>query len=120
MKLSKRQLRVGSLLQQELAEVLLREMDWAHSGTLLTVTGVRVSPDLAIARCYVSLYGGRTEELFARLDSDSPEIRLRLGRRMGKSMRIIPQLIWQRDESLDEVDRIDSLLQSIRPTTERG
>jgi ribosome-binding factor A len=39
---------------------------------------------------------------------------------MGKSMRIIPQLIWQRDESLDEVDRIDSLLQSIRPTTEPG
>ncbi|MEY4145082.1 MAG: ribosome-binding factor RbfA [Bacteroidota bacterium] len=118
MKLSKRQLRVGSLVQQELAEVLLREMDWAHSGTLLTVTQVRVSPDLAIARCSVSLFGGKTDDLFARIESSTPEIRMRLGRRMGKNMRIIPQLIWQRDDSLDASDRIDALLQSERTSQE--
>ena len=118
MKLSKRQLRVGSIVQQELAEVLLREMDWAHSGTLLTVTQVRVSPDLAIARCSVSLFGGRTDDLFAQIESSTPEIRMRLGRRMGKNMRIIPQLIWQRDDSLDASDRIDALLQSVRPSQE--
>ena len=56
MKLSKRQLRVGSLVQQELAEVLLREMDWAHAGTLLTVTNVRVSPDLAIALVFFLVF----------------------------------------------------------------
>ncbi|MBM3919548.1 MAG: 30S ribosome-binding factor RbfA [Sphingomonadales bacterium] len=118
MKLSKRQLRVGSLVQQELAEVLLREMDWAHSGTLLSVTNVRVSPDLAIARCSVSLFGGKTDELFVQLESATPEIRMRLGRRMGKNMRIIPQLTWQRDDSLDASDRIDTLLQSVRTTPE--
>lgn len=118
MKLSKRQLRVGSLVQQELAEVLLREMDWAHSGTLLTVTNVRVSPDLAIARCSLSLFGGNTDELFAQIESSTPEIRMRLGRRMAKNMRIIPQLTWQRDDTLDASDRIDALLHSLRSSQE--
>lgn len=111
-------MRVGSLVQQELAEVLLREMDWAHSGTLLTVTNVGVSPDLAIARCSVSLFGGKTDELFARLESETPEIRMRLGRRMANNMRIIPQLTWQRDDSLDSSDRINALLQSVRSNQE--
>jgi ribosome-binding factor A len=93
-------------------------MDWAHSGTLLTVTNVRVSPDLAIARCSVSLFGGKTDELFARLESETPEIRMRLGRRMAGNMRIIPQLTWQRDDSLDSSDRIDALLQSVRSNQE--
>jgi len=53
-----------------------------------------------------------------QLESATPEIRMRLGRRMGKNMRIIPQLTWQRDDSLDASDRIDTLLQSVRTTPE--
>ena len=92
--------------------------------SLITVTGVRITPDLSIARVYVSImpigtipaYRDRQEEpatkqgIIDAILTHSADIRRRLGLREGKQLRIIPQLDYFLDDSLDMAERIDNLL----------
>lgn len=107
---SKRQLRVAKLLQEELADIFQRELPGLVAGQLVTITKVRVSPDLSLARYNVSVLGGDKKALVARLNDHKAEVRLRLGQRIRHQMRIVPQLECYLDDSLDYIDRIDKLL----------
>ena len=108
-----RQEKVASLLKKDIGEILRKEGPSYAPGKMLSVTTVRVSPDLAVAKIYVSVFPSNDpQEEMTRLRSYSSDVRRRLGKLIGKQMRIVPQLLFYVDDSLDYAERINQLLDS--------
>ena len=110
---STRQNKVCRLIQQDLGDIFLKEMKPVLGNSLITVTKVRISPDLSVARIYVSLMmigGGTKEGLLALIRENTGDLRRRLGLREGKQLRIIPHLEFYIDDSLDYIENIERLL----------
>ncbi len=106
-----RQNKVNSLLVQELAAVFLEEGRALFPGGMITVTGVRVSPDLGIAKTYLSLFPTKDNKaVLERIKEHAHQLRGKLGRRIGKQMRVVPELLFYLDDSLDRAEEIDKLL----------
>ncbi len=105
-----RQQKINRLLQKELSEILL--LDAKHiPGVLITVSGVRVSPDLGLAKVYLSFFPTeKGKELLQALKTNAKTIRFDLGKRVGKQLRVVPELVFYLDDSLDYVENIDNLL----------
>ena len=106
-----RQLKVAREIQRDLAEIIRRSGMAAYEGAMVTVSGVKMSPDLALAKVYVSIFpsakAGRTMEL---LEENNRKLRGELGRQVAKQLRIVPELAFFLDDSLDYVEHIDELL----------
>ncbi len=80
-------------------------------GAILSVTAVRVSPDLSNARVYLSIFPSElTEKVLNSLTEKNKNIRFILGKKIGKQIRIIPELRFFVDDSLDYIEKIDELL----------
>lgn len=80
-------------------------------GAILSVTAVRVSPDLSYARVYLSIFPSElTEKVLNSLTEKNKNIRFILGKKIGKQIRIIPELRFFVDDSLDYIEKIDELL----------
>lgn len=108
---SQRQLKVSRLIQKELGEIFQRETKVFFGNALITVTQVRVSPDLGIAKVYVSLFNvPDTAALLTAIKVHTKEIRTRLSDRVKKQVRIIPNLSFFIDDSLDYALHIEELL----------
>jgi ribosome-binding factor A len=106
-----RQNKVNSLLQKEMAEIILLEGRNLLPGGLITVTGVRVSPDLGLAKVYLSLFPVKDKKAaLERIKEHGPQLRGMLGRRIGKQVRVVPELNFYVDDSLDRQEEIDKLL----------
>ncbi len=103
--------KIGRLLQKELGDLFLKEAK-SMQGTLITVTGVRVSADLSVARVYLSIFpSGKGAELLKAIEANNKSIRYDLGQRVRLQLRKIPELSFFLDDSLDYVENIDKLLQ---------
>lgn len=108
---SVRQNKVNSLLQQELAGIFLQEGRTLLPGGLITVTGVRVSPDLGVAKVYLSLFPVKDKPaVMERIKEQGHRLRGELGQRVGRNLRVIPELHFHLDDSLDRAEEIDRLL----------
>ncbi len=121
---STRQQKIARLIQQDMSEIFLKEMKPKLGNSLITVTTVRITPDLSIARLHVSLMPigelpatphreaakATQENLLAAIKELTPDLRRRLGLKEGKQLRIIPHLEFYLDDSLDYAERIDQLL----------
>ncbi|MCB0793254.1 MAG: 30S ribosome-binding factor RbfA [Flavobacteriales bacterium] len=108
---SVRQNKVNSLIQQEMAHVMQQENTVLLPGGMITVTGVRVSPDLGLAKVYVSLFPVKEKEAaMQKIRDHAQHLRGMLGRRVGKQLRIVPDLHFYLDDSLDRAEEIDRLL----------
>ncbi|MBS0011698.1 MAG: 30S ribosome-binding factor RbfA [Bacteroidales bacterium] len=108
---STRQKKVSRLLQKELAEILRQKTTELAKGKMITVTTVRVSPDLGLAKIYLSVFpSGNSEDTLEKIRDNTPRIRNELGSRVRKQLRIIPEIAFYLDDSLDYIDNIDSLL----------
>lgn len=108
-----RQNKISRLIQQDLGDIFLREMKPLLGQSLITVTGVRITPDLSIARVHVSIMpiGGADKQALMQLIRDNTsDIRRRLGMREGKQLRIIPELDFHLDDTLDYIENIERLL----------
>ena len=102
--------RINRLIQKEVSD-LFRIQTQSVPGTLITVTSVTVSPDLSIARVRLSIFPSeKSEELLESIRSSAKTIRYDLGLRIGKQQRKLPELTFFIDDSLDYLERIDSLL----------
>jgi len=109
--LSKRQNQVGRLIQCELAELLLKEGKNWLPGKLLTVTAVRMSPDLGVAKVYLSIFpSGQAAADLNEIKKQYGHIRHVLGDSIKNQMKRIPELIFYIDDTLDYVQRIDDKL----------
>ena len=106
--------KVSRLIQKELGEILRQETQRRHSGELISVTEVRLTPDLSSARVFLSYFPDKKkEELRDYIKTITPAIRGEMGRRMSSQLRRIPELIFLEDTSLEEARRIDMLLDHI-------
>ena len=106
-----RQNKVSRLVQREIANILLQMNKSRYRGKLITVTIVRVTKDMSIARIYLSIYPSEVStNILSEIKSNSKAIRGELGRRIGKNIRIIPDLEFYIDDSLDYIEHIDQLL----------
>ena len=107
---STRQSKIARLIQKELSEIFLLQAK-SMNGVLVSVTAVRVSPDLSIARVYISVFPSeRGGEIVKNLNNNMKPIRFDLGNRLRHQLRIIPELKFFIDASLDYLERIDELL----------
>lgn len=108
---STRQLKVSKEIQRDMAEILRSKGMAAFGGAMLTVSGVKISPDLSVAKIYLSIFpSSKTKETMETIEQMSKQLRGELGRKMAKQLRIIPELTFFVDDSLDYVERIDELL----------
>lgn len=107
---SLRTTKVARLIQKELGEMLLLESKKVK-GLMLTVSEVRLSSDLSIARVYVSIFpDDEAERQIRAIRENASTIRYDLGRRMGNQLRRIPELVFYLDTSARYAERIDKLL----------
>ena len=107
-----RQNKIARLLQKELS-VIFQEQTRAMHGMMVSVTRTKVSPDLSICTAYLSIFPSeRGEELLKNIEKNNSQIRFNLGQRVCYQLRIIPELRFFIDDSLDYIDRIDELLKA--------
>lgn len=105
-----RQQKINRLIQKELSEIFLAETRKMR-GVLISVTHVRVTPDMSIARAHLSVFpSDKGEEIIQNANNNTKTIRYELGKRAGKQLRIIPELYFHLDDSLDYIENIDNLL----------
>lgn len=108
---STRQLKISRLLQKELGDILQRADSSLTQRRMLTVTEVRISPDLSVARAYVSVFPSQDADVIINgLNQNLSLIRGELGNRIRHQVRIIPKLQFFLDDSMDYAERIDALL----------
>ena len=108
---STRQLKVGREIQKDLAEIIRGKGMAAFGGAMVTVSEVRMSPDLSVAKVFVSIFpSDRQESVMAILGENVRQIRGELGRVVAKQFRIVPELVFCLDTTLDYASHIDELL----------
>lgn len=108
---STRQNKISRLIQRELANIFLKLNKTKFAGKLITVSIVRITKDLGIARIYLSIFPSEfSEEVLDEIQNMNKKIRGDLGRQLGKSLRVIPALEFYIDDSLDYIENIDNLL----------
>ena len=107
---STRQAKISRLIQKELSEILRRETAKTH-GVLVSVSAVRVSPDLSIAKVYLSIFpSAQAKEILGIIERNARTIRYDLGTKVRFQLRKIPELAFYLDDSLDYIENIDNLL----------
>lgn len=106
-----RQNKVSRLLQKETSDLFQRTYRGEFQGCLVTVTKVRVTSDLMLAKIYISVFpSDKGQAILALLKEQTHQIRYQLGAKIKNSVRAIPELVFYLDDSLDYTDRIDQLL----------
>lgn len=107
---STRQNKIARLIQKELSDIFQQQTRAMH-GVLVSVSVCRISPDLSVCRAYLSVFPSeRAEEIVSNVNNNMKQIRYELGQRTRHQLRIIPELKFFVDDSLDYAERIDKLL----------
>ncbi len=110
---STRQKKISRLIQKDLAGIFQKEGARLFPGLMITITDVKVSADLGVAKVAISAFPDPDkEEFLGKLKDSSKEIRYALGKLARHQLRIIPELIFYVDDSLNRMDEIDELLKS--------
>lgn len=105
-----RQQKISRLIQKELSEIFLLQTKSLH-GVMVSVSAVRISPDLSVCRAYLSIFpSNRGEEIIKNINDNVKAVRYELGQRLRFQLRIIPELKFFVDDSLDYIEHIDELL----------
>ena len=105
-----RQNKISRLLQKELSVIFQQQTRMMH-GVMVSVTRVRISPDLSICTAYLSIFpSDKSDEMLKNVTANEKTIRYELGTRVRHQLRIIPEVRFFIDDSLDYIEHIDSLL----------
>ncbi len=108
---STRQLKVAKELQKHLAEIIRSKGMAAFGGALVSVSGVKISPDLSVAKVYVSIFpSDKAAAVMSLIQENVRALRGELGNKVAKQLRIVPELVFYLDSSLDYVEHIEELL----------
>lgn len=109
-----RQAKIARLLQKELSEIFRQQTAKTH-GILVSVSNVRVSPDLSIAKAYLSVFpSDKAPLLMENIERNAKTIRYELAQKVRFQLRKTPELQFYLDDSLDYIDNIDQLLAADR------
>lgn len=108
---STRQNKIERLLQRDLGDIFQKGTSTLFKGKMVTVTAVRISPDLSIAKVYLSLFPvDDKQEFIDYINSLEGQIRYDLGKRVRHQLRVVPALSFFVDDSLDYIENIDKLI----------
>lgn len=111
---TKRQKQVGQLVQQELSDIFLRMGFNVTEGGMISISSVKMTPDLLEARVYLSMFQIKSpEEMLGRMKEKMGEIRRELGNRVAKQLRRVPELVFFLDDTLDHVFKMEELFKKI-------
>lgn len=111
---SKRQQKVARQLQKDLSEIFQREVPHLFNGAFITVTSVRVSPDLSVARVYLSFLATKNKEmLIETIREHSRVLRQHLGDRVRHQLRIVPDVTYFIDDTAEYAEKMDKLFSGL-------
>lgn len=111
---SKRQQKFSRLLQRELAEIFQREVTHFFQGNYISVSVVRVSPDLGVAKVYLSLVlPGDSKAVLAQVRENTKAVRTALAQRIKKQVRVIPELVFFLDDSAEYAAKMDKIISDL-------
>ena len=110
---STRQKKVSRLVQKEVADIFLKKGSELAHGKMVSVTKVRVSPDLSFAKVYISIYpSAGQDDILKSVQDHSSKIRFEMGQKIRRQLRIVPEIAFFIDDSLDYIEKIDKLLKT--------
>jgi len=110
---SKRQLKYAKLIQKELGDIFQKEAKHLVGNTLVTITRVMMSPDLGFAKAYLSFLLAEPKAVFDLINEHKKDIRHALAKRIGKSVRIIPELAFFPDDSATYAQYMDKVISDL-------
>ncbi len=108
---TKRQNKIARLIQRDISAIFQTDFQNSFGPVMITITKVRITPDLSIARVNLSIFGTNDKQtVLENIKKQSKEIRLKFGLKAKNQLRIIPIFEFYIDDSLDYIEKIDSLL----------
>lgn len=115
-----RQQQLAKTINVALSEIFQRELDEILNGAMVTILSVNVTPDLQIARVYLSIYNASNpDEIVEAIQRNTKGIRGMLGRKIRNKVRTIPEVEFYRDNTMDEVIKIEELFKDIKQQDEK-
>lgn len=112
---SKKQKQVGELIRRNFVSVLFQEGIYIYGSAMVTVTNVIMSPDLGIAKIYLSVYNSDNKQLVVdKMSDNTTKLRQVLSQRIKKHVRRIPYISFYLDELVDEMYRVNELMNEIK------
>lgn len=106
-----RQQKVARQIQKDISDIFTKEAAGLVAGAMVTVTVVRVSPDLSFAKVFLSIFPfGQSAAVMKKLEENNWVIRKALGTRVRNQLKQVPELAFQLDDSLEYIENIDNLL----------
>ena len=116
---TKRQQKFARVIQKELSEILQKEGWSFHGSSIVTITMVRMSPDLSIAKVYLSIFNAENNELLLNeLRAKAREIRYKLGEKIRNQVRVIPNIDFFIDDSMEYVSKMEKIFDAINKPKE--
>lgn len=98
-------------MQRDMAEIIRQKGMAFFQGALVSVSGVKISPDLSVAKVYVSIFpSSKADAVMNTLEENARALRGELGAKVAKQLRIVPEIAFFQDSSLDYVEHIEELL----------
>lgn len=111
---SNRQRKVAQIIQEDLSELFRKQSAESKQSLLITVSDVKVTADLGIAKIYLSVFPADFRQpIMNEIEANKAVYRNYIGQKMGKQVRVIPQLNFYLDTSLDDVERIEKELKGL-------
>lgn len=111
---STRQQKVGKLIQKEMSDIFLRDRRGLLENAFLSIVEVRVSPDLGVAKIYLSMMLTKDKQaLLEKINDHKKEFRKLLGDKVGKQLRIVPEIIFYLDEVEENAMKLDEVIKNL-------
>lgn len=111
---SKRQQKFSRLILKDISDIILKNKMGIFTNTFVTVADVKMSPDLGVAKIYLSMLLVKDkEEMLAKINRHKNEIRRELGIKIGKQVRVVPELIFIIDEVEENASKIDQIIDNL-------
>ena len=108
---SNRQKKVAQIIQEDFAEFFRKQASESKQTFLVTVSDVKITPDLSIAKIYLSIFPQEFRtQIMKEINENKAQYRNFMGQKMGKQVRIIPEINFYLDTTLDDVEKIEKEL----------
>lgn len=106
--------RLGSVIQKDLGQILQR--NYQPAGTFITVTKVRMTDDLSIAKVYLSIFSPNreVESIYQHIDESQSEIRYELASKIKNQVRRIPELLFYEDDTAEYINKMENLFDKVK------